>query len=188
MSETFVRPIAADHPGDWIVAIAEHRDRESFIALFTSFAPKVKGYLLRHGLAEQVAEDLAQETLLAVWRKAEQFDPMRASAGAWIYTIARNLRVDLLRRELHPDDGCIGEMPIAQPTPEDELKALEAEKRLRAAIETLPREQAQVLQLSYFEERTHSEIASRLGLPLGTVKSRIRLASTHLRSALGGFA
>ncbi len=188
MSETAQRPQAAERPDDWIIAIAESRDRESFIALFTSFAPKVKGYLLRHGLAEQAAEDLAQETLLAVWRKAEQFDPMRASAGAWIYTIARNLRVDLLRRETHPVDGCIGETPTAQLTPEDELKALETEKLLRAAIRTLPREQAQVLQLSYFEDRTHPEIASRLGLPLGTVKSRIRLAAAHLRSALGGFA
>lgn len=188
MSELAERQLISEHPGEWIVAIGRYRDRASFIALFTSFAPKVKGYLLRKGVAEPAAEDLAQETLLAVWRKAEQFDPLRASAGAWIYTIARNLRVDLLRRELHRDDGCVGEMPTAQLTPEDELKALEAEKRLRAAIETLPREQAQVVQLSYFEERTHPEIASRLGLPLGTVKSRIRLASAHLRSALGGFA
>ena len=134
----------------------------------------------------QVAEELAQETFLMVWRKANQFDPTRASAGAWIYTIARNLRVDLLRRERHPDDGCIGEPPSAQRTPEDELKVLEAERRLRDAIENLPREQAEVVRLSYFEDQTHPEIADRLGLPLGTVKSRIRLASTQLRSTLAG--
>ncbi len=178
---------SCDQPAEWIVSIAARRDCGSFIALFTQFAPRVKGYLIRHGVSPQVAEELAQETFLMVWRKASQFDPMRATASAWIYTIARNLRVDLLRRERHPDDGCIGEPPNAQRTPEDDLKALEIERRLRTAIDNLPREQAEVLRLSYFEDQTHPEIADRLGLPLGTVKSRIRLASTHLRTTLHGF-
>ena len=186
MSVSANRADAVDQSADWIVRIAARQDCGSFIALFTQFAPRVKGYLIRQGVSQQVAEELAQETFLMVWRKANQFDPMRASAGAWIYTIARNLRVDLLRRERHPDDGRIGEAPSAQRTPEDELKVLEAERRLRGAIDNLPREQAEVVRLSYFEDQTHPEIADRLGLPLGTVKSRIRLASTQLRSTLAG--
>lgn len=174
-------------PDEWIVAVAASRDRGCFISLFTFYAPRVKAYLLRHGVGQQHAEELAQETLLAVWRKAGQFDPDRATAGAWIYTIARNLRVDLLRHERHPDDGRLAEPAIAQLTPEQELKTSEGEKRIHAAINQLPREQAEVMRLSFFEELSHPEIAVDLGLPLGTVKSRIRLATAHLRQALERF-
>ncbi len=186
MSNGTKRPGISIEPADWIVGIAASRDRECFISLFTLFAPKVKAYLLRQGVVEQSAEELAQETLLAVWRKAGQFDPERATAGAWIYTIARNLRVDLIRRERHPDDGRIAEPALEQVTPEQQLKTSEGEKRVRAAIDRLPPEQAQVMRLSFFDERSHPEIACDLGLPLGTVKSRIRLATAQLRSALEG--
>lgn len=179
--------ITFGEPSDWIVAVAAERDCDCFIALFNQFAPRVKSHLLRHGTAEQTAEELAQETLLAVWRKANQFDPGRASAGAWIYTIARNLRVDVLRQERHFDDGRIAEPAAEQPTPEQELKSAQGVARVRAAIDTLPAEQAEVLRLSFFEDLTHPEIAANLGLPLGTVKSRIRLATAHLRLALDGF-
>lgn len=169
---------------DWIVAVGSFRDRTCFISLFSHFAPKVKAYLLRHGLAEPTAEELAQETLLTVWRKASQFDPDRASASAWIYTIARNLRVDSLRHDHRRGDGRLDE-PAAEPfTPERNLETSETEARLRTAMGSLPFEQAQVLQLSYFDERTHHQIAHDLGLPLGTVKSRIRLATAHLRQSL----
>lgn len=187
MSQTAERPTISSHPAQWVVSIAEYRDRASFIALFTHFAPKVKGYLMRHGVSEPMAEELTQETFLSVWRKADQFDPMRASAVAWIYTIARNLWVDVVRHERHPDDNRIAEPPVAQLTPEEHLKTLEGEKRLRDAMGALPQEQAEVLRLSFFEEKTHAEIADHLGLPLGTVKSRIRLAAAHLRSTLDGF-
>lgn len=179
-------PTLEDDAASWIVAIGTWRDRTSFIALFTQFAPKVKGYLIRQGVSEPVAEELAQETLLAIWRRAHQFDPARASAAAWIYTIARNLWVDLLRHERHPSDGRIAEQPDAQRTPEEDLKAAESHTRLRVAIDALSPEQAEVLSLFYFEDQTHPQIADRLRLPLGTVKSRIRLASTHLRAALDG--
>lgn len=186
MSAALENPHETDTPADLIVAIATCRDRTSFIQLFSQFAPKVKSHLLRHGVVEQTAEELAQETLLAVWRKADQFDPSRATAAAWIFTIARNLRVDVLRRERRPDDGRIDEVLAEQPTPEQELKTSQGAKRVRAAIEGLPPEQAQVLRLAFFDELTHPEIAMNLGLPLGTVKSRIRLATTHLRRALEG--
>ena len=176
----------ADSTAAWIVAIAQDRDRESFIALFTAFAPKVKAYLMRQRVTDQTAEELTQEVFLAIWRKAHQFDPDRATASAWIYTITRNRRVDHLRRERHPDDGRIDIPPDAQLTPEDMIKTQQWEERLRLAIRGLPREQAQVLQLSFFDDLTHPEIAEKLGVPLGTVKSRIRLATSHLRSALAG--
>ena len=131
-----------------------------------------------------MAEELSQDTLLTVWRKASQFDALRASASAWIYTIARNLWIDGLRRERHPHDGRIDEPAESQLTPEEELRTREGQLRLRTVLKALPEEQAQVLRLAFFEEQTHAQIAEHLGLPLGTVKSRIRLATGHLRRAL----
>ena len=184
MSDAAGGPFVADQQADWILAIATCRDRACFIALFNQFAPRVKAYLLRRGVAEQSAEELAQETLLAVWRKADQFDPARATAGAWIYTIARNLRIDMLRHERHPDHGQIGEPDAEQLNPEQHLRTAQGVMQLRDAIDRLPQEQAEVLRLAFFEDLTHPEIAVGLGLPLGTVKSRIRLATAHLRIAL----
>ncbi|MFI4965741.1 MAG: sigma-70 family RNA polymerase sigma factor [Caulobacterales bacterium] len=179
---------AARRAADWLVAIARDRDRGSFILLFTRYAPKVKGYLLRHGVREPFAEELTQETFLAIWRKAGQFDPARASAGAWIYAIARNRWIDALRREDRPDEQLLADLRQEIATPEDDLKAHEDELRLRAAIEALPRGQAEVLRLSFFEGLPHPEIADRMRLPLGTVKSRIRLATAHLRRMLNDLA
>ncbi|WP_293376678.1 sigma-70 family RNA polymerase sigma factor [Phenylobacterium sp.] len=170
----------------WIVAIARDADRASFGALFTIFAPKVKGYLVRRGVIPQTAEELTQDVFLAVWRKADQFDPLRASASAWIYTIARNMSVDALRRERQPADVRVDEPGNGQVTPEEEFRAAQGNDRLRAAIDNLPEDQAYVLRLAFFDDLTHAEIAELLGLPLGTVKSRIRLATAHLRSALDG--
>lgn len=173
----------AESPSDWIVAIGEGQDRASFAALFHHFAPRLKTSLSRMGLPASVAEDLAQETLLTVWRKAGQFDPERASAAAWVFTIARNLRIDTIRREfkakgmaLDPQEACS--------TPEQDLSTVQTEQRLRAAMTQMPGDQAELLRLSYFEEMSHAEIAKRLDLPLGTVKSRLRRAAAQLRSAL----
>jgi RNA polymerase sigma-70 factor (ECF subfamily) len=180
-------PDAGDAAAGWITAIAEVGDRESFISLFNHFAPRVKSYLIRRRVDEQRAEELTQDAFLTVWRKAGQFDPSRASAGAWIFTIARNLWIDAIRREHHPDDGCMPDPPETPATPEDELKTVEGVARLQSALKTLPIEQAQVMRLSFFEDFTHWEIAKTLDLPLGTVKSRIRLATGHLRRALEGY-
>jgi RNA polymerase sigma-70 factor (ECF subfamily) len=173
-----------EDPGLWIVRIGTERDRRCFAALFQAFAPKMKSYFLRFGVEDGVAEDLAQETLLAVWRKAALFDPTRASAAGWLFTIARNLRIDALRRERHPDDFRIA--PPAEPprTPEEILRDRESDTRLHAALATLPPDQAQVVRLAYLDDHSHTEIAQELGLPLGTVKSRIRLAAVQLRSAM----
>ena len=170
-------------PSEWILAIARRQDRTAFARLFERFAPKVKAYFVRMGLPAETAEELAQETLLAVWRKADQFDPSRAHAWSWIYTIARNLRIDLLRRERHPADLVLTPA-VEPPTPEQELGVLEGEARLRRAVRALPSDQAEVVRLAFYEEQSHSEIAAQLGLPLGTVKSKIRRATEKLRGAL----
>jgi len=176
---------------DWsrlLRAVAERQDREAFARLFEHFAPRIKRHLMQGGSPEMQAEELAQEAFVAVWRKAAQFDPAQAAAATWIFTIARNLRVDLLRRrqgiealdEAFDFDGLDGEAPSA----EDRLHAARLTERLGHALAQLPPEQRQVLRLSYFEDEPHSRIAAALGIPLGTVKSRMRLAVAQLRRLL----
>ena len=179
---------AADqNPGDWIAAIAQRQDRAAFAALFEFYAPRIKTMLTRLGAAADTAEDLAQETLLTVWRKAGYFDPARASASAWIYTIARNLRIDRLRGDKRAKLYAPYEMVEPEPPqrPDSALNATERDARLRSALKELSQEQVRVLQLSFFEGRAHGDIAALLDLPLGTVKSRVRLAMARLRQLLG---
>jgi len=171
-----------------IRAVATSRDRAAFAALFSHYAPRVKAFLQRRGADTAQAEELAQETLLAVWRKADQFDPRRATAAAWIFAIARNLRIDVLRRTRRA-------VPALAPDPTDDpppsmpadafLIADQRARRLREAIAALPAEQSEALRLAYFDDRSHSEMESALAIPLGTVKSRLRLALARLRAALG---
>ena len=165
-----------------ILDIAASADRGAFAQLFQHFAPRVKSYLLRLGASPSAAEELAQETLLTVWRKAAQFDPARAGASTWIFTIARNLRIDALRQErpAPPPD----QEPETAPPADLALFAAERESRVRRALMILSPEQAEIVQLSFFSEEPHSAIAHRLGLPLGTVKSRLRLAMGRLRALL----
>lgn len=174
-------------PSAWIVAIAAHGDRRCFALLFSRFAPRVKSYLLKLGCRPDQAEELAQETLLVVWRKAAYYDPGRASASTWIFTIARNLRIDAIRRERHPEDlADEPEMLPAAPAAADEaLSAGERDARILRAVNSLSAEQAEVVRQSFFQDRAHGEISRDLGLPLGTVKSRLRLAMDRLRSQLG---
>lgn len=169
-----------------VEAIALRRDREAFKRLFALFAPRVKAFARRMGAEPQVAEDLAQDVMLAVWRRAAQFDRRKASAGTWIYTIARNRRIDMIRRETRP--SCDPEDPSLRAegeAPADErLAGHRRERDLRLAVARLPEEQAQLMRLAYFEDKSHGVIAEQLDLPLGTVKSRIRLAMQKLRQML----
>ena len=166
--------------------IAQDRSRESFAELFARYAPKLKGYLIKLGCRPEQAEELAQEALLAVWRKADYFDPARAGASTWIFTIARNLRIDAIRRERRPDDWLDDPaLQPAAPIPADAVMAsAERDAQLRDALNTLPEEQAEVVRLSFFSDKPHSEISLELGVPLGTVKSRLRLAMNRLRAAM----
>jgi RNA polymerase sigma-70 factor (ECF subfamily) len=171
-----------------IVRIAERGDRDAFACLFNHFAPRVKSYLIRLGAVPEAAEELAQETLLTVWRRAAAFDPARAAASTWIFTIARNLRIDLARRDGRVPTSDDSELSEAPARPDDALSALENYTRIGIAVASLPREQAQVISLAFFADKAHSEIAGELGLPLGTVKSRLRLAMARLRGALAEIA
>jgi RNA polymerase sigma-70 factor (ECF subfamily) len=185
--------------GRQIEAVATKRDRASFIALFQHFAPRVKTFMLRSGASEAIAEEIAQETMLTVWRKADLFVAGSHGAAAWIFTIARNLRIDALRREQRGnasssesdnDDARIAveSHPDKQLTPEAQFAAAQSEENVRKAMAQLSNEQLRVIELSFFEEKTHSEIAEHLQIPIGTVKSRSRLALARLRALLGGMS
>jgi RNA polymerase sigma-70 factor (ECF subfamily) len=165
--------------------VAECRDRAAFATLFGHFAPRIKAYLLRLGAPAAAAEDLAQEAMLSLWRKAHLFDPAKASAATWLFTIARNLRIDALRREKRPEIDPEDLMPDAGPDADDAIALQDGEGRLRLALKTLPPDQIAVIELSYFADKPHSQIAGELGIPLGTVKSRLRLAMARLKQAMG---
>jgi RNA polymerase sigma factor (sigma-70 family) len=169
-----------------LCAVGARRDLDAYEALFRHFAPRVKAYMARMGGDSQLAEELMQETMIAVWNKADRFDPSKGAVSTWIFTIARNLRIDAFRREKRPDfdphDPAFVPDDVA---PADaELDAQQASEQLHQAIAALPEEQAALLKLSFFEDQSHSAIATRLNLPLGTVKSRMRLAFDKLRAAL----
>jgi RNA polymerase sigma-70 factor (ECF subfamily) len=166
--------------------MARDKDRKAFATLFGFYFPRVKSYLLRAGAAPAAAEELAQETMLRVWRRAESFDPEAGAASTWIFVIARNLRIDRLRGERSFDrlEADPSEEPDAPPTGEAIAIVNERSERVRRALGALSREQALVIELFYFDEHPHAEIARRLDLPLGTVKSRVRLAVQRLRSQL----
>ena len=176
---------------DWaalIGRVASRGDREAFGALFEHFAPRIKGFLIRTGCSADEAEEIAQVTMIAVWSKAAQFDPASAGAAAWIFTIARNQRIDAVRRAARVGrpgpETALDEEPDPGLPADSIMARVEDTARVTAAIEKLSAEQSTVIRLSFIEEQPHSEIATALGLPLGTVKSRIRLAMNRLRQLL----
>lgn len=176
---------APDQFDTLLLRVAESRDRAAFKALFEHFAPRVKAYAMRLGAPAGQAEDLAQEAMLTLWRKAHLFDPAKASAATWIFTITRNLRIDLLRRErLVPLDGDPALEADSEPDAGQGFETRQSEEALRQALRSLPPEQNQIVMLSFFSDKPHSQIAAELNLPLGTVKSRLRLAMTRLRAGL----
>lgn len=170
-----------------MAAIAQRQDREAFSEIFAFFAPRVKSYLLRLGAGEAVAEEIAQEVMITVWRKAALFDPNQASLSTWIFRIARNRRIDVARRtskpDLDPNDPALQPEPYA--APDDAVSAADRETAVRGALAELPPEQVELLRAAFYEGLSHREIAERSGLPLGTVKSRIRLAFLKMRARLG---
>lgn len=168
-----------------IEAVALRRDREAFVHLFSYFAPRLKAWLIKSGAPPSAAEDFAQDTMLSVWRKADLFDPSKARAATWIFTIARNRRLDMLRRDARPLPTPEIELAgDAAPRPDDMLSMSQDAKRVREALSRLAPEQLEVLRQAFFMESPHSEIARHLNLPLGTVKSRIRNAMIKLRLIL----
>ena len=171
-------------------SVAALRDRAAFARIFAFYAPRVKAYLRRMGAEDAMAEDLMQEVMLTVWRRADQFDRSRAALSTWIFTIARNKRIDAIRRDrrpdFDPDDPALVVEADDRTRGDVYAEAAQARHQVMRALGELPEEQSRLLRIFYFEEKPHSQIASELGLPLGTVKSRLRLALHKLRVLLNG--
>jgi len=174
---------------DWnslLVSVGRERDRDAFSQLFAHFAPRVKSFLLKIGTDINLAEEISQEAMIMVWRRAETYNPQQSSASTWIFTIARNKRIDRLRRENRPVVD-VTDPAFASEAPETGDFAVirkQEDEKIRHALKNLPEEQAKMIFSAYYEEKSHREIADESGVPLGTVKSRIRLALNRLRAHL----
>ena len=169
---------------NWVECIAAIRDRQSseaFAQLFRHFAPRIKAFLMRSGADEGMAEECAQDVMATLWRKAHQFDPGRASAATWIFTIARNRRIDAIRKQRRPEPEDLIWGPDHEPDQADALAMQQETDQLVEAIAALPQKQRALIEKAYFNDLSHREIAEQTGLPLGTIKSRIRLALERLR-------
>jgi RNA polymerase sigma-70 factor (ECF subfamily) len=180
------RPVAMQRDSDLLTRIAEQRDRAAFASLFDAYAPRVKSFMMRKGASSEQAEDLVQETMIAVWSKAQMYVADRGSVTTWIFTIARNLRIDRLRREktsLYSDIDDYDAESTDAPQ-DDALGRLQEDGYVAKALAQIPEEQRKLLILSYVEDLPQSEIAKRLQIPLGTVKSRMRLAYRRMRKLL----
>jgi RNA polymerase sigma-70 factor (ECF subfamily) len=172
----------------WLTSVGVVRDRNAFEKLYGYFAPRIKRYMMLHGADEASADDLAQETMVQIWRKACHYDPEKAAAATWIFRVARNLQIDRLRKQrLHEveltaahteqgDEGTGGHERFEKRPDAD---------RLRSMVGTLPDEQLEVVRLAFFEGLSHSEVSHQLSIPIGTVKSRLRLAFGKLRTGMG---
>ncbi len=164
--------------------IKTNKSEAAFARLFYHFAPRVKAFLIKSGADVGLAEECAQEVMVTVWNKAHLFDPSRASASTWIFTIARNKKIDALRKQLRPTPDDLGWGPEHEPDQEEMVGLQQETEKLGQAIANLPDKQRVLVKRAYYEEMSHNEIAEATGLPLGTIKSRIRLALERLRHAM----
>ena len=172
---------------EWVALVSrvrEHKDRMAFSALFRHFAPRVKAFLMKSGAGEALAEECTQEVMATLWTKAHMFDPSRASVSTWVFTIARNRKIDALRRQRRPEPEDLPWGPEAEPDQVDVMTLQQESEKLAKAIAELPEKQRELIERAYFGDLSHSEIAEETGLPLGTIKSRIRLALERLRHAM----
>jgi RNA polymerase sigma-70 factor (ECF subfamily) len=171
-----------------LAAVASSRDRAAFAELFDYYAPRIEAWLMRAGVDQGAAEEICQDVMTTLWRKAHLYDVAKATPATWLYRIARNRRIDLARRDrivlLEPDDQAFDVADDNAADPDESVDARDREATLREAMAQLPQEQLALVRLAFFDSLSHSAIAERTGLPLGTVKSRIRLAFSRLRRAL----
>lgn len=179
--------LAAAHAA-LIAAVAQKRDRAAFAELFDFYAPRIEGWLIRAGVERGAAEEICQDAMTTLWRKAELYDSSKANPATWLYRIARNRRIDLARRDrvaiMEPGDAAFDVVDENAVDPDRTVDARDREEALRTALAQLPPEQLHLVRMAFFEGLSHSAIAERTGLPLGTVKSRIRLAFGRLRKTL----
>lgn len=184
-----LKPAAKDKELTFLIGrIASFKDKTAFSELFKLVGPRIKGYLMKLGSSDVAAEDILQEVMLTVWRKSETFDRSKAAVSTWLFTIARNKRIDMLRKEIRPQLDPLDPMlsPNQEAAADDIYGSNQEAIKISKAIEQLPTDQAVLIKMTYYEDKSHSIIADELKMPLGTVKSRIRLASTRLRKLLEG--
>jgi RNA polymerase sigma-70 factor (ECF subfamily) len=178
----------AEDETDWadlLVRVRDHQDKAAFAALFRHFAPRVKAFLMKSGAGAALAEECAQDVMATLWQKSHLFDPARASVATWVYTIARNRRIDALRKARRAEPEELDWGPEPEPDQAEVLEAQQETERLGRALAALPGPQRTLIERAYYGDLSHSEIAAETGLPLGTIKSRIRLALDKLRHQMG---
>ena len=188
--------IVSDEPtakviATWLQAVAQKKDRQAFRRLFEYYAPRLKSFLMRGGYTPELAEELLQESFLSIWEKAPLFDSAKAAPSTWIYTIARNKKIDYLRKNGRAplNEGEMAEIaPEPLPHPNEALMRIQDSERVMQEIERLPDEQKILMMKAFYEDKSHSEIAEELDIPLGTIKSRIRAAMLKLKDVLGDLA
>lgn len=177
-------PVVMGDEKDWValmLRVRDHQDRAAFAALFQHFAPRVKGFLMKSGAGASLAEECAQDVMATLWQKSHLFDPARASVATWVYAIARNRRIDALRRARRAEPEELDWGPEPEPDQAEVMEAQEETERLGRALAALPGPQRTLIERAFYGDLSHSEIAAETGLPLGTIKSRIRLALEKLR-------
>lgn len=182
-----VSAVQGQNTTQWIAemqAIRDAKDHTAFARLFGHFGPRVKGYLMRSGASAEVAEECTQEVMVTLWNKAHLFDPARASVSTWIFTIARNKQIDVVRKTRRPEPEELVWGPQEEPAPDEIITFQQESRKLGDAIAALPEKQRDLVEKAYFGDLTHSEIADATGLPLGTIKSRLRLALDRLRHSM----
>ena len=159
------------------------QDKQAFTKLYHHYAPRIYSFLVKNKAASEEAEEIAQEALMTLWQKSHLFDPEKSSLSTWLFRVARNKRIDRLRRKILSDsdkkDPSL--FPEAEKTADQKIESIQWEAKMRAAIKSLPPEQSLLIKMAFFEGKTHSQISNELSLSLGTVKSRIRLAFSKLR-------
>lgn len=179
-------PVEPDDFSSLLLRVAEVRDKAALAALFNHFGPRIKSMMLKLGSSEALAEDLVQETFVSVWRKAAMYSQQRGAASTWIFTIARNLRIDQLRRQSNKPYEDLDNLEMASDAPlgSSLVEQNQIIARVTLALKALPVEQQEVVRLSFIHDMPHAQIAEAIGIPLGTVKSRLRLAYERLRPML----
>lgn len=180
--------LATTDDTDWahlLVRVRDHQDRAAFAQLFRHFAPRVKAFLMKSGAGAALAEECAQDVMATLWQKAHLFDPSRASVATWVYTIARNRRIDALRKARRAEPEELDWGPEPEPDQAEVMEAQQETERLGRALAALPAPQRTLIERAFYGDLSHSEIAAETGLPLGTIKSRIRLALDKLRHQMG---
>ena len=171
---------------DSLKQIAINQDKASFKKIFDYFGPRLKSFLMSSGAEESIAEEVIQETMAIIWTKADYYDPKLASPSTWIYTIARNKKIDILRKSrkaiLENIDTAI--LPPVEPKLEEDVDHDQRFEIVNKYLNDLPKEQLDLLKMNFIEEKSHGEIAEITKIPLGTIKSRIRLAMEKIRDRI----